>query len=147
MPTVIVTGSTGEYGALTDEERKAAQKAVIDTAQGSGMTVIAGVSDMASLKSIELTKAAEQLGADGVMLTQPLGATNLPGRYQGIEALLGLRQGIAGDDRTARWQDAPPSDGMHARAARGAAAGLHGGRPLGGSGDGRCRLKALRERT
>ena len=76
VPTVIVTGSTGEYGALTDEERKAAQKVVIDTAEGSGMTVIAGVSDMASPKSIELTRAAEQLGADGVMLTPPLGATN-----------------------------------------------------------------------
>lgn len=76
VPTVIVTGSTGEYGALEDEERKAVQKAVIDTAEGSGMTVIAGVSDMASLKSIELTKAAEDLGADGVMLTPPLAATN-----------------------------------------------------------------------
>lgn len=76
VPTVIVTGSTGEYGALEDEERKAVQKAVIDAASGSDMTVIAGVSDMASLKCIELTKAAEQLGADGVMLTPPLAATN-----------------------------------------------------------------------
>ena len=75
-PTVIVTGSTGEYGALTDEERKAVQKTVIDTAQGSGMTVIAGVSDMASLKCIELAKYAEGAGADGVMLTPPLAATN-----------------------------------------------------------------------
>ena len=76
VPTVIVTGSTGEYGALEDDERKAVQKTVIDTAEGSGMTVIAGVSDMASLKSIEHIKAAEQLGADGVMLTPPLAATN-----------------------------------------------------------------------
>ncbi len=76
VPTVIVTGSTGEYGALEDDERKAVQKVVIDTAKGSGMTVIAGVSDMASLKCIELARAAEQLGADGVMLTPPLAATN-----------------------------------------------------------------------
>jgi len=76
MPTVIVTGSTGEYGALEDDERVAVQKAVIDTARGSEMTVIAGVSDMASTKAIELTKAAEQLGANGVMLTPPLAATN-----------------------------------------------------------------------
>lgn len=79
VPTIIVTGSTGEYGALTDEERKNVQKTVIDTAEGSGVTVIAGVSDMASLNSIELTKAAEQLGADGVMLTPPLAATNAGG--------------------------------------------------------------------
>ena len=76
VPTVIVTGSTGEFGALTDEERRAVQKTVIDTAQGSGMTVIAGVSDMASLKCIEHTKAAEEQGADGAMLTPPLAATN-----------------------------------------------------------------------
>jgi 4-hydroxy-tetrahydrodipicolinate synthase len=76
VPTVIVTGSTGEYGALEDDERKAVQKVVIDTAKGSGMTVIAGVSDMASLKCIELARAAEQLGANGVMLTPPLAATN-----------------------------------------------------------------------
>ena len=76
VPTVIVTGSTGEYGALTDEERRAVQKTVIDTARGSGMTVIAGVSDMASLACIEHTRFAEKAGADGVMLTPPLAGTN-----------------------------------------------------------------------
>jgi len=76
VPTVIVTGSTGEYGALTNEERRAVQKAVIDTARDSGMTVIAGVSDMASLQCIEHTKFAEEAGADGVMLTPPLAGTN-----------------------------------------------------------------------
>ena len=76
VPTVIVTGSTGEYGALEDEERRAVQKAVIDTAGGSGMTVIAGIADMASLKCVEHARAAEQLGADGAMLTPPLAATN-----------------------------------------------------------------------
>ena len=76
QPTVIVTGSTGEYGALEDDERVAVQKAVVDTAAGSGMTVIAGISDMATPKCIELAKAAEQLGADGAMLTPPLAATN-----------------------------------------------------------------------
>ena len=76
VPTVIVTGSTGEYGALQDDERRAVQKAVIDTAGGSGMTVIAGIADMASLKCVEHARAAEQLGADGAMLTPPLAATN-----------------------------------------------------------------------
>ncbi len=76
VPTVIVTGSTGEYGALTGEERTAVQKIIIDTAAGSDMTVIAGISDMASLKSIDHAKAAADLGAHGVMLTPPLAATN-----------------------------------------------------------------------
>ena len=76
VPTVIVTGSTGEYGALKDEERRAVQKIAIETARGSGMTVIAGISDMASLKCIEHAEIAEKLGADGAMLTPPLAATN-----------------------------------------------------------------------
>ena len=76
VPTVIVTGSTGEFGALSDQERKEVQKTVIDVARGSEMTVIAGVADMASLKCIEHTKVAEQLGADGAMLTPPLAGTN-----------------------------------------------------------------------
>jgi len=76
VPTLIVTGSTGEYGALTDAERRAVQKAVIDRARGSGTTVIAGVSDMASARCTEHTVAAEDLGADGAMLTPPLAGTN-----------------------------------------------------------------------
>ena len=76
VPTVIVTGSTGEYGALTDDERRKVQKVVIDTAQGSGMTVIAGTSDTSSYLVVEHTKRAEELGADGVMVTPPLAATN-----------------------------------------------------------------------
>jgi 4-hydroxy-tetrahydrodipicolinate synthase len=84
VPTVIVTGSTGEYGALTNEERQSVKKTVIKTAEGSGMTVIAGASHMASLACIELTKAAEGLGADGVMITPPLAATNGSG-FPGIQ--------------------------------------------------------------
>ncbi len=76
VPTIIVTGSTGEFGALNDDERKAVQKAVIDTARGSGMTVIAGTSDTASQLVVEHTKYAESIGADGVMVTPPLGGTN-----------------------------------------------------------------------
>lgn len=78
VPTVIVTGSTGEYGALEDDERKQAQQAVIDTVRkaGSDMTVIAGIADMASLKCLQHAKVAEELGAHGVMLTPPLAATN-----------------------------------------------------------------------
>ena len=76
VPSIIVTGSTGEYGALTDEERKAVQKRVIDTAAGSDMTIIAGIGDMASLKSIDHAKIATDLGAHGAMLTPPLASTN-----------------------------------------------------------------------
>ena len=76
VPTVIVTGSTGEFFALTDEERKQVQKTVIDTAKGSGMTVIAGTAHSGSDICIELTKYAQDIGADGVMVTPPYYGTN-----------------------------------------------------------------------
>ncbi len=76
VPTVIVTGSTGEFAALTDVERGQVQKTVIDTAAGSGMTVIAGTSHSGTHMTMELTKYAEQIGADGVMITPPYYGTN-----------------------------------------------------------------------
>ena len=78
VPSVIVTGSTGEFFSLTNEERKQVQKAVIDTVKkaGSDMTVIAGVCHSGTHMTIELTKYAESIGADGVMITPPYYGTN-----------------------------------------------------------------------
>jgi len=78
VPTVIVTGSTGEFFSLTDEERKQVQKTVIGTVReaGSTMTVIAGTSHSGTHMTIEFTKYAEGIGADGVMITPPYYGTN-----------------------------------------------------------------------
>ena len=78
VPTVIVTGSTGEFFSLTDEERRQTQKVVVDTVHDakSDMTVIAGVSHSGTGMTIELTKYAEDIGADGVMITPPYYGTN-----------------------------------------------------------------------
>ena len=70
VPTVIVAGSTGEFYSLTDDERKAAMKAVIDTAAGR-MTVIAGTAHSGTQMTIDMTRYAQDLGADGVMITPP----------------------------------------------------------------------------
>ena len=78
VPTVIVTGSTGEFFSLTDDERKQVQKTVADTVRNSGsdMTVIAGTSHSGTHMTSELTKQAEDIGADGVMVTPPYYGTN-----------------------------------------------------------------------
>ena len=68
IATVIVTGSTGEFFSLTDDERRQVQKTVIDAARGSGMIVIAGTAHSGSHVTIELTRYAEDIGADGAML-------------------------------------------------------------------------------
>lgn len=70
VPTVIVDGSTGEFFSLTDEERRQVIKTVVETAAGR-MTVIAGTAHSGTDICIELTKYAEGIGADGVMITPP----------------------------------------------------------------------------
>ena len=76
IATVIVTGSTGEFFSLTDDERRQVQKTVIDAARGSGMIVIAGTAHSGSHMTIELTRYAEDIGADGAMLLPPYYGTN-----------------------------------------------------------------------
>lgn len=68
--TVIADGSTGEFASLTEEERRLVIRTVVETARGR-MTVIAGTACPGTKLTIELTKYAEQVGADGVMITPP----------------------------------------------------------------------------
>lgn len=75
VPTVIVTGSTGEFFAMSDEERRAVQKTVVEAAAGR-MTVIAGTAHSGSGQCLALTEHAADIGADGVMITPPYYGTN-----------------------------------------------------------------------
>ncbi len=67
---VVVAGSTGEGNALETDE-KLALFGAIKRGLGSSGTVIAGTGGNNTRQSIELTKAAEALGVDGVLLTVP----------------------------------------------------------------------------
>jgi 4-hydroxy-tetrahydrodipicolinate synthase len=67
---VVVAGSTGEGNALETDE-KLALFGAIKRGLGSSGTVIAGTGGNNTRQSIELTKAAEALGIDGVLLTVP----------------------------------------------------------------------------
>ncbi len=80
IPTVIVAGSTGEFYSLTDDERKAVQKAVVETAAGQ-MTVIAGCAHSGTQLTIDMVRYAESIGADGAMVTPPYYT------YSGFEGL------------------------------------------------------------
>ncbi len=70
IETVIAGGSTGEFFSLTDEERKEVIKTVVDVADGR-MTVIAGTTHSGTQSCIDLTRYAEDVGADGAMVTPP----------------------------------------------------------------------------
>ena len=70
IPTVIVTGSTGEFFSMTDDERRAVIETVVKTADGK-MTVIAGCAHSGTQLTIEMAKFAQDVGADGAMVTPP----------------------------------------------------------------------------
>ncbi|MEO7654046.1 MAG: dihydrodipicolinate synthase family protein [Bryobacteraceae bacterium] len=80
VPTVIVTGSTGEFFSLTDEERKQAIATVVKAAAGK-MTVVAGCAHSGTQLTIDMVRYAEECGADGAMVTPPYYT------YSGFEGL------------------------------------------------------------
>lgn len=67
---VVVAGTTGESPTLTDKEKISLYKTVKATIGNKG-EVIAGTGSYCTRSSIELTKAAEEAGVDGIMLVVP----------------------------------------------------------------------------
>jgi len=69
-PGIICTGSTGSFDALSDEERKEIIGITADQVSGRA-TVLAGTAATTTEKTIELSKFAESVGMDGVMIVPP----------------------------------------------------------------------------
>ena len=67
---IIVCGTTGESSTMTVEERKATIKCAIDTAN-KRIPIIAGTGSNCTASAIEMSKWAEEAGADGVLLVTP----------------------------------------------------------------------------
>ena len=67
---VIVSGSTGEFASLSEEERKTVIKLVIDHVNGR-VPVIAGGMAPSTWETIKWCRFAEDVGADGVMVVSP----------------------------------------------------------------------------
>lgn len=67
---VVAAGSTGEVGALSSEERLLLIKTVIEQANGR-VPVIANTGATSTAEAIRLSKAAQELGADVLMLITP----------------------------------------------------------------------------
>ena len=66
----VVCGTTGESAVLDKEEKVALFRAVVKEVGGQA-SVIANTGSYNTRDSIELTKAAEQVGVDGIMLVAP----------------------------------------------------------------------------
>jgi 4-hydroxy-tetrahydrodipicolinate synthase len=67
---LVPTGSTGEAYALSDAERLNVIETVIDCAAGK-LPVVAGTASAGTERTIELSKAAQSAGADGVQVVLP----------------------------------------------------------------------------
>lgn len=90
---VIACGSTGEFYAMTVAERTALYRAAVLTAAGR-VPVIAGVADLRTDVVLDLCRAAEASGCDGLMALPPIYA--MPGEAE-IEhhfALIGAASGL-----------------------------------------------------
>lgn len=67
---IIVCGTTGESATMTDEERKQTIKYAIDKVAGR-IPVIAGTGSNNTVHAIEMSKYAESVGADGLLVVTP----------------------------------------------------------------------------
>jgi 4-hydroxy-tetrahydrodipicolinate synthase len=69
--TLVLTGSTGESSTLSDEEKLALYKTVVDAVKEKDTLVIAGTGTYDTHHSVELTHRAAELGVDGVLAVTP----------------------------------------------------------------------------
>jgi 4-hydroxy-tetrahydrodipicolinate synthase len=67
---VIPTGSTGEFTALTEAERKQVADIVIDEVAGK-VPVVVGTAAVSTQETIMYSRYAQEKGADGVMVVAP----------------------------------------------------------------------------
>lgn len=67
---VIICGTTGESSTLTDDEHKECIRYTIEKVHGR-IPVIAGTGSNDTAYAIELSKEAEAMGADGLLLVTP----------------------------------------------------------------------------
>ncbi len=86
---LVVAGTTGESPALRHEEKTALFRAVKE-AVGDRAAVIAGTGTNSTAASIELSREAEALGVDGLMLVVPYyNRPSQEGLYQHFRAVAG----------------------------------------------------------
>ncbi|MCR5146054.1 MAG: 4-hydroxy-tetrahydrodipicolinate synthase [Clostridia bacterium] len=70
VDSIIVCGTTGESSTMTKEERKETIKFAIDTVN-KRTKVIAGTGSNNTADAIEMSKYAENVGADGLLIVTP----------------------------------------------------------------------------
>jgi len=67
---VFAMGSTGEFAALVDEERRRALEIVVDEVKGA-VPVLAGVGDSSTRRTLVRVEQAQEIGVDGLVAILP----------------------------------------------------------------------------
>ncbi|MDX3450595.1 4-hydroxy-tetrahydrodipicolinate synthase [Streptomyces sp. ME02-8801-2C] len=67
---LVLSGTTGESPTTTDTEKSALVRAVREAVEGRA-SIVAGVGTADTLHSVELARAAEKAGADGLLAVTP----------------------------------------------------------------------------
>ena len=70
IDALVVCGTTGESATMTDTERKETMKFAIDKV-AKRVPVILGTGSNCTATAIQLTKYAEEIGADGALVVTP----------------------------------------------------------------------------
>lgn len=84
---LVISGTTGESPTLTSEEKIELYRAVVEEVGGKA-AVIAGTGANSTSESIALTRAAQKVGVDGVMLVVPYyNKPSQEGLYQHFKAV------------------------------------------------------------
>jgi 4-hydroxy-tetrahydrodipicolinate synthase len=85
--SLVVAGTTGESPTLSTEEKLALFRHVVEVAAGR-IPVIAGTGSNNTRASIDLTKKAEEIGVDAIMLVAPFyNKPSQEGLYQHFKAI------------------------------------------------------------
>jgi 4-hydroxy-tetrahydrodipicolinate synthase len=84
---LVIAGTTGESPTLTKDEKVELYRAVVEEVGGKAV-VLAGTGSNSTADSIALTRAAEKVGVDGVMLVVPYyNKPSQEGLYQHFKTL------------------------------------------------------------
>ena len=108
---LIPLGSTGEFLSLSDEEHVAVAETVIGQAAGR-VPVLIGTGAEDTREAVRLSRRAERLGADGVMIIPPFYSTptedELFHHYRTIADAIGLPIMVYNNPATANVDLTPP---------------------------------------
>lgn len=89
---IVVSGTTGESPVLSNEEKGRLFAAVKDAVAGQA-AIIAGTGSNNTAASLELTRIAEKVGVDGIMLVTPYyNKPSQEGLYQHFKTIAGATE-------------------------------------------------------